>query len=104
MRNSKFLISISDDSELDILEGYLWYEEQKTGLGDQFLNALEESFKKITGNPDYYHFVQTDTRVYSIKKYPFNIVYFLEINMIKVIAVFHTSRNPSDWQERKADL
>jgi toxin ParE1/3/4 len=101
MRNSNFQLTVSEDAELDILEGHLWYEEQKAGLGGLFLKELDNAFNKIINNPDYYHFAKANTRAYSVKKYPFHIIYCLTKNLIQVIAVFHTSRNPTDWHERE---
>lgn len=34
-----------------IQQGFDWYEEQKPGLGDEFLQELESFFSRIKSNP-----------------------------------------------------
>lgn len=101
MRSSTWQLTIAEDAELDIIEGYVWYEEQKAGLGDSFLKELDAAFAKITNNPEYYHLSDKNTRVCQIRTYPFSVVYALHQNTIQVVAVFHTSRNPTDWLDRE---
>ncbi len=32
---------LSEEAESDVYKSYLWYEKQKTGLGEEFLKELD---------------------------------------------------------------
>lgn len=74
-----------------------WYEEQKKGLARRFLKELETRFKLITKNPRLYQ-IQGDgnLRLAPLKKFPFVIVYWYDeaLEIIFVVSIFHTSREP----------
>lgn len=87
---------IKEEADLDIITSYLWYEEQRIGLGEEFLEEIEEYLKIISINPYLYEIKYKEQRTAVIKRFPFVIVYEIEATEIIVYAVFHTSRNPKD--------
>lgn len=44
-------IRISDEAESDLLHSYRWYEEQKEGLGEDFLVVIDSGLQTISDNP-----------------------------------------------------
>lgn len=44
-------IRISDEAESDVLHSYRWYEEQKEGLGEDFLVVIDAGLLTISANP-----------------------------------------------------
>lgn len=46
-------------------ECFIWYEEQKEGLGDEFLESIYKSTEKITSNPFVYQVQYKELRVKS---------------------------------------
>lgn len=77
---------------IDIQEAYIWYEEQKDGLGDEFLEELEIGQHKISNHPQYYAGVNNRFRRLKINRFPYIVVYEIEENCIIVIAVRHTKK------------
>lgn len=75
-------------------EAYDWYEEQKIGLGDLFLNELEKSYIKIEKNPFHYQKLKKSYRHFVLDKFPYVLIFEITENEIIIFAVFHTSRNP----------
>jgi len=75
-------------------KAYDWYEEQQTGLGDRFLNELEECYDKIESMPEIYAKIKSNFRQIILPVFPYVIVFEILKNDIVVYAVFHTSRNP----------
>jgi toxin ParE1/3/4 len=47
-------ILIRPEAEAEIEEGYRWHEEQRDGLGSDFLLCVEEALEKIERTPDMY--------------------------------------------------
>jgi plasmid stabilization system protein ParE len=78
----------------DINQAYQWYEEQQDGLGEDFLNSLENAFNRICKTPNGFQQIKNH-RQYPLKHFPFVILYEHIDNKIFIDAVFHTSRNPT---------
>ncbi|MEM6264279.1 MAG: type II toxin-antitoxin system RelE/ParE family toxin [Bacteroidota bacterium] len=88
----------------DMEEAAIWYENQTSGIGHKFLSVVNAGFEIISKHPDRYPYADSEKRR---RKYllpsPFRsylIIYTIDENTVTVLAVFHTSRNPSIWQSR----
>ena len=75
-------------------DDYDWYEIQKTGLGEEFLDELEGVYHKLESHPEYFSKVKKNFRQIALKRFPFVIVYEIIKTEVVVFAVFHTSKNP----------
>ena len=75
-------------------EAYRWYEEQKAGLGEEFLEELDKYYDKLQSNPKYFGSAKNNFRQLSLKRFPYVIVYEIIKSEVVVFAVFHTRRNP----------
>lgn len=92
---------LSLEAEDDLLESYVWYDNQKLGLGEDFLDALDGARDAILSNPLAYKIVyRKRVRAYTLTSFPFQILYLIEKDEVNVISVFHTSRNPKSWRKR----
>ncbi|WP_304068280.1 type II toxin-antitoxin system RelE/ParE family toxin [Pedobacter glucosidilyticus] len=97
----RYSYKLSIQAEDDLLEGFSWYEMQKSGLGEQFLQCIERSLIAITKNPLTYNIrYKKIVRAYIVQKFPYLILYILENTDINIIAVFNTNRNPATWKKR----
>lgn len=47
----------------------------------------------ITANPDRYEFADADIHEGPLRRFPYAVYY-------RVLAVYHTARDPSGWQSR----
>jgi len=87
----------------DVKKAYLWYEQQKPGLGEVFLERVEECLRVIGRNPKAFQPIVKDARRAIVKQFPYVIFYRTEPKGIYVYSVFHTSQNPQRWMDRLAD-
>ena len=71
-----------------------WYEGQRKGLGQNFLDCLEVGILKIIKNPDIYGIKYSNIRAASIRKFPYTIYFVVESTQITVHAVFHNRLDP----------
>ena len=46
----------------DVKKAYEWYEEQKPGLGEMFLERVEECLRAIGRNPKAFQLIAKDAR------------------------------------------
>jgi toxin ParE1/3/4 len=95
-----YSLLISDEANADISDAFLWYESARTGLGMDFELCLEAEFNRIVRNPRQYQAQYKKIRVAYIERFPYGIHFLVENKFIKVIAVFHTSRDPENWEDR----
>lgn len=87
------------DDEIEALK--LWYELQKSGLGNEFYNELFDRFTFIAASPLVFAIVEEDVRVARLKRFSY-VVYFRVMNSrVRVLAVVHTSRMQGQWHIRR---
>jgi len=87
----------------DIRNGKQWYSKISKQLASDFLAEYRSKILFISENPNSAEIKYDNQRITFLKRFPYGIHYeFIEReNTIKIYAVFHTSRNPKIWQERK---
>lgn len=93
-----FDVVLTRDAQIDLDEIFVWYEEQKEGLGFDFVSRFELILQKLSGNPYYASFILDDARGVSIKKFPYEIIYRVNNakQQVRIIAIIHQHRNP-EW-------
>ncbi len=93
--------NLSQEAEDDMLEAYVWYEQQKPGLGEKLLESLGKAREAIIQNPATYSFrYKKKVRAFLVEGFPYLILYVLEKHNANVISVFNTSRDPKIWKKR----
>jgi plasmid stabilization system protein ParE len=85
----------------DVADGFLWYEQQRPGLGNEFLAELARVLHAIEQHPEQYAIVRSQTRRALVRRFPYAIFYIIDPNDVAVIAVMHGRRDPQRWQERR---
>jgi plasmid stabilization system protein ParE len=55
---------------------------------------------EITANPAHYGFADAGIREGLLTRFPYAVYYRVLADRIRVLAVYHTSRDPSGWQTR----
>ncbi|MDR3693708.1 type II toxin-antitoxin system RelE/ParE family toxin [Mucilaginibacter sp.] len=95
-----YQLLISDESRLDIFDAVSWYESRRAGLGKDFELCLEAGLNQIRRDPLLFQKRYRNLRIHFIDRFPYGIHYLIEGETIKVMGVFHTSRNPGRWTIR----
>jgi plasmid stabilization system protein ParE len=88
------------EAEADVLTAHDWYEQQQSGLGGAFSDALILALVRIESMPRMYAIVFRETRRAKLRTFPYLVYYRVLADRIEVIAVLHGSRDPRLWQER----
>lgn len=92
---------LSEEAESDVYDSFLWYEKQKEGLGEEFLEALDAAGQAITNNPTTYRIrYKNRVRAFVVDRFPYLILYVVNGNDIDVLSVFNTNQHPRKWKER----
>ena len=90
-----YRISIEEDAEFDIAEGYDWYLKISRRVSDSFLDQIKHTINYLEENPFLFQFVYKDYRQVPVKKFPFVILYKTDLDTVKIYRVFPTNMNPS---------
>ena len=93
-------VEITDDAQDDLKQASQWYENQKAGLGIELLDEFERVLNNIESNPQMYATVRKNVRFASFSRFPYVLLFVLEVDFVVIFAFFHTSRNPKIWLSR----
>jgi toxin ParE1/3/4 len=92
-------VVLSHEAEAEFDEAVDWYE-QRAGSGSEFLALFRKMLTQIAESPELHAVVFNDVRRAVFRRYPYSILYRIRTDVVEVIAVFHSSRDPSEWQGR----
>ncbi len=93
-------VHIRPEAETDIEDAAVWYEKQRKGLGEEFLNEFLRVVETVPDNCKMYPIVHRQTRRAMIHRFPFGVYYRAEGETVIIFAVMHCSRHPKHWQTR----
>lgn len=95
--NPVYSLITSSKAQKEMAMSWLWYEEREEGLGDRLILAIMQKLHVIATNPELFSVKHSPYREANVAIFPFVIVYkiYKKKNLIEIISVFHTSRNPN---------
>jgi hypothetical protein len=86
-------------AELD--EAIARYENQRPGLGLDFLLSIEQATLRIQRNPSAFPLHENTTlRRYVLMRFPYSIFYQEMPDCIWIAAIAHQKRRPGYWKSR----
>jgi plasmid stabilization system protein ParE len=91
---------IATEAEQDIDDAYGWYECQRAGLGEEFLNCVDACMQAICRMPEMQEKISKDYRRGLVRRFPYAIFYEYLDGIVMVYCVFHTARDPKKWRQR----
>ncbi|OGT34719.1 MAG: plasmid stabilization protein [Gammaproteobacteria bacterium RBG_16_51_14] len=96
----KRMVRLREEADQDLAVAATWYEQQCSGLGQEFLDKGLSTFQLIAEQPLMYPMVHRNIRRALMSRFPFGIYFRIERSYIVVLAVMHASRDPIHWQSR----
>lgn len=95
-----FSIEISDEAENDLDDSLIYYLHKSHKVASSFYQQIGKSIEVIESIPFVFPFAYENIRKFNVQNFPFSIYYRIEDQLIRVIAIFHNSRNDQIWKER----
>ena len=93
-------LRIIQAAENDLEEAFHWYERRRHRLGHELLDAVDECFLRVVGNPLAFQKVHRSVRRALVRRFPY-CVYFVDNEPeVVVLAVLHGRQSATHWQER----
>jgi plasmid stabilization system protein ParE len=84
----------------DIDAAYLWYEERRAGLGEEFLAAVDSLLGEIVAHPTTYPVIHRDARRALLRRFPYAVFFRTYGETVVVLACMHGRRDPIRWKAR----
>lgn len=94
-------ILITEEAELDLADGFWFYEREAPRLGDYFRSSLIADIDSLAFYAGIHEQAFGFYRSLS-KRFPFAIYYTLDGELVTVVAVLDCRRRPS-WIRRRLD-
>jgi plasmid stabilization system protein ParE len=93
-------VELRQQFEEEAAEARDWYDAQRPGLGDRFLDAVEATIDRVAELPLSFPRVDGETRWARVQRFPYAIYYQVREDYILVVAIMHSSRHPDRWRSR----
>jgi plasmid stabilization system protein ParE len=83
-------------AEEEFYNAIFFYDAAVPGLGEKFISAVEKKLLQIAAFPKSFKSLKRGFREVKTEGFPYLIIYKIKVkeNMILVVSVFHTRRNP----------
>ena len=81
-------------AEDDVLDAYTWYEDKSAGLGNRFLDSLDDAFQLILENPVAFPSVIDEVRRTVTRTFPYLVFFTHDDVAIYILAVIHAAQDP----------
>lgn len=88
------------EADTEVIEAAQYYETRSPGLGFSFLMEIEAAIDKIIMNPHACELVDDEIRRKLLRRFPYGLLYAIEPDLIRVVAVAHHKRRPNYWRSR----
>ena len=94
------VIGFHPDADAEITDAARYYEVRTSALGLTFLTEVERALDQILMNPDASQKIGKRLRRKSLWRFPYNLVYTVSPDRIRILACAHQKRRPFYWRKR----
>jgi plasmid stabilization system protein ParE len=97
-----FRVLFRPEAEADVADGATWYEDQRAGLGSEFVEAVFHAVDALSVNPllASRRHRRRDIRWVFPERFPYRIIYEVADDTVLVISALHAARHDRNWRER----
>ncbi|MBI5604844.1 MAG: type II toxin-antitoxin system RelE/ParE family toxin [Deltaproteobacteria bacterium] len=93
-------VNFHEDAYTEMVDASKYYEERASGLGMSFLDSVEEAVDQVMANPESYILVSDEVRQKLLRRFPYSVLYVIEPDNLRIIAIAHQKRRPGYWHYR----
>ena len=95
-------ISLSNEAQADADAAVDWFTGESAFIAaDEFADELDRALGLLKRFPELGHASASNTRTLALHSFPYSLIYRLQGDLIRVIAVAHHSRRPGYWVGRR---
>jgi plasmid stabilization system protein ParE len=95
-----YRVIFTQAARAESIEAQDWYEREAPGLGRRFRQAIDALVERMSDGPQQFPVVYKNARRALLRRFPYALFFVIEDDTLLVVACFHASRDPSQWQRR----
>ena len=95
-----FTVILTPAARAELIDAQDWYEAEASGLGRRFRHAIEALAERMSANPRQFPVVFKNVRRALLRRFPYALFFVVEDEILLIIACFHASRDPLQWQKQ----
>ena len=84
----------------EVIGAVRWYAERSASTATAFSIEIDTAEDAIASSPEAWPLFEQGTRRYSLRRFPFSVIYRIERQRIIIVAVAHAHRRPGYWKSR----
>ena len=94
-------IRLLPPAEQEMFDAARYYELQSSRLGQDFLDKVELALRDLVSSSAQWPIIQDDIRRCLIRRFPYSLLYRIDLEEVVILAVMHQRRHPSYWRARQ---
>ncbi len=87
-------------AQWEVNDAVQWYNEQRPGLGTEFLDQLDMAIRRVAAFPESFTEIEGGLRRCVFSRFPYGLIYGIDKDTIVIVAVAHLHREPRYWADR----
>jgi len=96
-----YSIRYHPEAEAELKEAAVYLDNESMGLGELFLDDVQEALNLIVFSPKISPVIQNNVRQNVLRKFPYYLIYTIVDCEIRILAVAHQRRRPFYWKDRQ---
>jgi plasmid stabilization system protein ParE len=93
-----FRVEFDPAAEAEISSALHWYASRSKRAAAGFVREVDRAVTLIASGPELWPEYDSNTRRYSLRKYPYSIIYRQTADIVQIVAVAHHRRKPGYWR------
>ena len=94
------LTGLHPDADAEVNEAARYYESREPGLGLDLVGEVERALDQILTNPEASQRIGRRVRRKSLWRFPYNLIYAVYPERIRIVEFAHQKRRPFYWRKR----
>jgi len=95
-------VTFHEDARAELAEASHFYEDRVPGLGQALIDDVESCVNEILEHPGACERVSKKLRRKVLSRFPYGLIYAIEQDRIRIMAIAHYKRRPEYWRYRLA--
>ncbi len=93
-------VELLEGAEADLLEAYVWLEDQRSGLGERFYRTLDFALERLRMQPEMAPVYRGAYRRLVLRPFGFGVFYTIAGERLMVGAILDLRKNPESITQR----
>jgi plasmid stabilization system protein ParE len=96
------LVIIRPPALEDIAMAATWYEDQRSGLGEELVDKIVKAIGRAEDKPDLFRILRKRGEIRRVltDRFPYRIFFSIIADTLYVLAVLHAARHDRHWKPR----